>query len=176
MNIQIRREEKCDYDKVKALVFLAFKNMEFADGDEHELVENLRKSKNYVHELSLVALVDGIITGHIMFSTCNIISDNETIESLTLAPVSVDPDFQKRGIGGMLIREGLRIAESMGFLHVNLFGHPAYYPRFGFESASKYGINPPMEAPEGVFMIIELKKNSLKGVTGVVQYAKEFGI
>jgi predicted N-acetyltransferase YhbS len=176
MKIDIRQEEVKDYKLVEYLTFLAFQNMEFADGDEHILVANLRSSKDFIPELSLIAEYEGGIVGHILFTSSRIISGETINKSLTLAPVSVHPSFQNQGIGSMLIRKGLEIAKNLGHTNVNVMGHPGYYPKFGFLAASQFGIMPPMEAPEGVFMILELMENSLKGVNGTVQFASEFGV
>lgn len=64
----------------------------------------------------------------------------------------------------------------MGFELVTVVGHPDYYPRFGFEKASKWGIKFPLELPDNVFMAIELTKDSLQGKSGIVKYANEFGL
>ena len=176
MNIVIRQEQGSEYPVVNQLVLEAFKDMEFSDGDEHDLVANLRKSEDFIPELSLVALENDRIVGHILFTSSRIISEDSVFESLTLAPVSVHPDFQRQGIGKSLILEGLRIAKSLGFRNVNVLGHPDYYPKFGFIPSTAFGILPPIKVPEEVFMMLELGDNSLKGIHGTVQYAKEFGI
>ena len=176
MEIKIRIEQEDDYDTVVNLTEQAFRNMPCADGDEHILVRNLRLSKDFDPRLSLVAEYKGRIIGHIMFSVSRII-DNDAVHScLALAPVSVHPDFQKKGIGSELIREGLRIAKELNYRIVHVLGHPLYYPRFGFKSADEFGIRLPFKVPDGAFMVMELKDGALKGVKGIVQYAREFRI
>lgn len=71
--------------------------------------------------------------------------------------------------------KGFEIAKDLEHTNVAVLGHPGYYPKFCFVPASQFGIIAPMEVPEGVFMILELKKDSLKGINGTVQFASEFG-
>ncbi|AZA84870.1 GNAT family N-acetyltransferase [Chryseobacterium lactis] len=173
----IRQEEEKDYKEVFQLVEKAFRDMEHSDHQEQFLVEKLRKSDVFIPELSLVAEDEsGEIAGHILFTKIKIENDTESFESLALAPVSVQPEFQNRGIGGQLIREGHRIAKELGYRSVILLGHEKYYPKFGYEKTSNFGISFPFEIPEENGMAIELVKDGLKNIKGVVKYPKEFGI
>lgn len=104
----IRQENKNDYQRVYEIVKNAFKSVEYSDGKEQNLVVKLRSSKSFIPELSLVAEVEGKLVGHILF-TKNRIGDNI---GLTLAPLSVIPEFQKQGIGTTLIKEGHKIAKN----------------------------------------------------------------
>ncbi|MCD8391952.1 MAG: N-acetyltransferase, partial [Cloacibacillus porcorum] len=85
----------------------AFENAEHRDGTEHELVARLRKSGVFVPELSLVAEEEGRIVGHIMFTRIGL----GEARALALAPLSVLPEFQRRGVGSRLMAEGHRIAK-----------------------------------------------------------------
>lgn len=175
--ITIRKEEEKDYEEVFKLTKEAFKNMEHSDHQEHLLVEKLRKSEAFIPELSLVAEDEnGIIADHILFTKLIIENGKEAFDSLALAPVSVKPEFQNQGIGGQLIREGHRIAQKLGYQSVILIGHEEYYPKFGYEKTSNFGISFPFEIPEVNGMAIELVKDGLKNKKGMVKYPKEFGI
>jgi predicted N-acetyltransferase YhbS len=171
----IRQETEKDYEFTENVVEEAFMDAEYASHDEHLLVKRLRKGKAFIPELSLVAEIDNKIVGHILFTKMAIIGSEE-FESLSLAPLSVLPGYQRQGIGNELMREGLIIAKNYGFESVIVVGHKDYYPRFGFERASKWGITSSFEVPDEVFMAIELKKDSLRGKSGVIKYAEEFGI
>ena len=171
----IRQETENDYEITEQVIEEAFKDLEFSDKNEHLLVQRLRKCNAFIPELSIVAEKDNQILGHILF-TKMIIQGPEEIESLILAPVAVLPEFQKKGIGGKLIQEGLLRAKELGFESVILFGHPTYYPKFGFEKASKWGLQSPMAVPDEVFMAIELKKDALNGKSGIIQFSEPFGI
>lgn len=176
MNIFIREEQKQDYKTVEHVIKEAFANVSISDQTEHELVSNIRNSDAYIRELSLVAIDKdtGQIVGHILYSKIAIINEEHSIESLALAPVSVTLTYQNKGVGKLLIEESLRIASKLGYESVIVLGHPNYYPKFGFQKASRWGIKAPFQVPDEVFMALELKKDSLKNVSGVVKYSKAF--
>lgn len=174
MNINIRKENIEDIDIIYFLIKEAFKTEVHSDGDEQDLVNRLRNSKSYIPELSLVALNEETIVGHIMFTKLLIENEDNKFESLALAPLAVLPDYQKKGIGSKLINEGLDIAKELGYKSVIVLGSENYYPKFGFEEALNFGIKAPFEVPSSNFMAIELEENALKDVSGKVVYAKEF--
>ncbi len=93
---------------------------------------------------------------------------------LSLAPMSVHPNYQRKGIGSRLVREGLKQAKEKGYGSVIVVGHPEYYPRFGFNKASKFDIKVPFDAPDNAFMALELVENALQNVKGVVEYPTPF--
>lgn len=174
MEIKIRQEREKDYKQSEIVVEKAFEHAEHSDHKEHILVAKLRKSDIFLPELSLVAELDGEIVGHIMFTKLVIGDGEKKYDSLALAPISVLPAYQGKGIGGKLVRESLTIAKKMGFKSVIVLGHEKYYPRFGFKPASLWGIKAPFEVPDEVFMALELENKSLDGVRGTVVYGKEF--
>ena len=170
MDIVIRKETVEDLAKVYEVNRAAF-----SQEDESKLVERIRKGSYYIPELSLVAEINEKIIGHILFSKIKIIGDNE-YESLALAPMAVLPEYQKKGIGGKLIKKGLKKARELGFDSVIVLGHADYYPRFGFERASRWNIKCLFEVPDEAFMAIELNAGALKERSGIVEYPEEFGI
>ncbi len=166
----IRKEKKEDFNSIYKINEQVFKQK-----DESELIERIRAGRNFIPELSLVAEENGKLIGHILFSKIKIIGEKE-YESLALAPMAVLPEFQKQGIGGKLIKEGLNKAREFGFNSVIVIGHKEYYPRFGFERASKWNIKCPFEVPDEAFMAVELNAGALTEKSGIVEYPKEFGI
>lgn len=170
----IRRENESDYKIIESVVEQAFKSTGYSNPNEHILVAKLRKSSGFIPGLSLVAEVDEKIIGHAMFTRLVIKSDEKEYESLALAPVSVLPSHQKKGVGSALIKEGLKIARELGYKSVIVLGHDTYYPRFGFKPASTWGIKPPFDVADSVFMALELEDGSLSDVKGTVIYPKEF--
>jgi predicted N-acetyltransferase YhbS len=176
MEMIIRKETSADYDRVIEITEMAFKTMPFADGDEHELVRRLRKGKYFIPELSLVAESNGLVIGHILFTPVIIKSNAGVFPSLSLAPVSVHPDYQNNGVGSSLIAEGHRIARILGFKSVIVIGHPEYYPRFGYKKASTCGLKVMFDVPEEAFMALELEENGLYGISGTVIFPDEFGL
>jgi len=171
--VTIRQEQKNDYRKTEEVVKEAFLNEEFSDKKEHELVKRIRECDAFIPELSIVA-VDKEIVGHIMLSKITIEQGGTTVDSLALAPVSIAPSHQKKGIGGKLITAALEKAKELGYGSVVVLGHPEYYQKFGFESASQWNIKAPFEVPDEVFMVMELRENTLQGVEGIVQYSSAF--
>jgi predicted N-acetyltransferase YhbS len=168
-SITIRSELPEDYAAIKTLNDLAF-----GQPNEGTLVEKLRLNPYYIKELSLVAVVNSTVIGHILFFPIKIRSNSEAHASLALAPMAVLPDQQKKGIGGKLVRQGLKVAKQLGFKSVIVVGHKDYYPRFGFAPASKWRIRPPFDVPDASFLAISLRKDGLKSVSGVVEYPEEF--
>lgn len=174
MDINIRQERKEDHQKVLKIVEDAFRNEEYNEPTEPILVDSLRKSSAFIPELSLVAEIDHKIVGHIILSKIKINNKMNSFDSLALAPVSVLPSFQKRGIGGLLINESHRIAKNLGYKSIVLLGHEKYYPKFGYQLAKKYGITLPFEVPDENCMAIELVEGGLDGVSGIVEYSSAF--
>ncbi|MEZ4687500.1 MAG: N-acetyltransferase [Bacteroidia bacterium] len=134
----------------------------------------LRKSGAFVPALSIVAEQEGKLVGHILFTKIMIVNDRYSSPSLALAPVSVLPAYQGKGIGSTLIEHGHLIARQLGFESVVLLGHAEYYPRFGYERADTYGISLPFEVPPENVMVYALHEGALDDVHGLVEYTEEF--
>jgi len=171
LDITLRYENSRDYKNITRINDLAF-----GQKNEGILIEHLRKNRDFLPELSIVAEKDGIIIGHILFFPIQIKSKDNSYKSVSLAPMAVLPEYQNQGIGGRLIRYGLEKCRGKGYQSVIVLGHPEYYPRFGFEKASKWDIRPPFEAPDEAFMAIELIEGGLKGISGVVEYPDEYSL
>jgi putative acetyltransferase len=168
--IQIHPELPADYPAVFEINALAF-------GREAEarLVEALRAGPTHLAGLSLVAEEAGCVVGHILFTRVYIhTAAGEQVASACLAPMAVRPEWQRRGVGGALVRTGLAACRAAGETNVNVLGHPEYYPRFGFVRASRYGITCEYAVPEEAFMVQELQAGALAGVGGVVRYPVAF--
>ncbi|MDP2235631.1 MAG: N-acetyltransferase [Bacteroidales bacterium] len=174
MNPIIRQEKFDDHKAVFTITELAFRNLEISEHNEQFLVDRLRKSSAFIPELSMVAEIEGKIVGHILLTKILIKNEKSEHESLTLAPVSVHPDFQKMGIGAKLIQAAHQKARELGYKSVVLIGHPHYYPRFGYRKASDFGIKFHFDAPDEVCMAVELVPKGFNGVNGFVELAKEF--
>ena len=144
----------------------------FGQKVEADIVEKLRERG--VLSLSLVAVQDDVVIGHIAFSPVEITSESSSFEALALAPMAVHPDFQNKGIGSKLVLEGLKKAMEFGYTSVIVVGHPNYYPRFGFKPASIWEIRLPLKVPDEAVMALELKPDSLKNCRGIVEYPKEY--
>jgi putative acetyltransferase len=121
----------------------------------------------------MVAESGGEVVGHILFSPVSIEPPAQNWNALGLAPLAVIPGHQRQGIGGKLIKAGLQRCQELGFELVVVLGHPAYYPKFGFTTASDYGLDNEYQADEA-FMVIGIQPGVLKKYEGLVKYATEF--
>ena len=129
-NVLIRDEKSTDFAVISEVTIAAFETMEISNHTEQFIVEVLRSAKALT--VSLVAEADGIAVGHIAFSPVTM-SDG-TKDWYGLGPVSVHPDFQRKGIGKALIQEGLSRLKNLEAKGCCLIGHPQYYRQFGFKN------------------------------------------
>ena len=168
----IRTEKQEEHQIVEDLVYDVFKGTKFSDGFlEKELVKEIRSSRFYVPELSIVAVSDsGMIIGHIMLSKFPLSGKNED-KVLLLSPVSVDPSYQKQGIGMKMIETGLDMAEEMGFRGVIVEGSPDYYGKTGFENHKEFGLTAAAGIPGDYLMAQELIKDGFRGIEGEIDFS-----
>ncbi len=163
----IRPEKPEDQQKVRQLNIEAFETEA-----EANLVDALRNSA--IPIISLVAEKDGEITGYILFSPVALAGNKSGITIAGLAPMAVLPGWQKKGVGTLLVKEGLKQCQDAGYDAVVVLGHPDYYPRFGFIPSVKYGITSEYDVPEEVFMAKEINKGALANCRGTVKYHETF--
>lgn len=169
--MEIRQETRSDRACVYEVVKAAFASAEHSDGNEQDLVAALRDSDPFVPELSLVAVTDGAVVGHILFTKAKV--GGRTV--LALAPLSVLPSHQRQGIGLALIAEGHRIARELGFGWSVVLGDPGYYAQAGYRPASRFGIRPAFDVPDGYLMAVKLRPDA-EEVSGTIQYDAAFGL
>jgi putative acetyltransferase len=129
-NVLIRDEKDTDYRVISDVTKSAFETMEISNHTEQFIIDALRSAKALT--VSLVAEIDGLVVGHIAFSPVTM-SDG-TNDWYGLGPVSVHPDFQRKGIGKALIQEGLSRLRKLKAKGCCLVGHPEYYRQFGFNN------------------------------------------
>lgn len=148
----IRSEQSADAHAIRHIVKEAFAKAEHTDSDEHNLVERLRSTDDYIAELSLVAEINGKAVGYIMFSRIYI----GPTEAVALAPLAVLPGFQNRKIGQALIQAGHHRARALGYSCSVVLGAPGYYARYHYLPASQFGITPPFDVPAEFYMVCQL--------------------
>ena len=166
--VEIREEKKSDYDGVRIV-----NDRAFGQPNEGRTVDKLRELCS--ETVSLVAVSDHEIIGHIFFSPATIETPAGLIKGMGLAPMAVLPEFQNRGVGSMLVNGGLRIMKKMAYPFVIVLGHEKFYPRFGFGRASSYGLKSQWEGvPDGAFMVMILDEPVMKDVSGTARYRNEF--
>jgi putative acetyltransferase len=144
----------------------------FGQKQEAEIIDRLRSRG--VLTVSLVAVQDNQIVGHIAFSPVKIESELSSFEAMALAPMAVLPTYQRRGIGSRLVTAGLEECRHFGHEIIVVLGHSNYYPRFGFTPAKPEGIDCEFQVPDEAWMILELRKGALAGRRGTVKFQPEF--
>jgi putative acetyltransferase len=164
--IEIRSDAPDDYEAVRELHARAF-----GGPAEGRLVDLLRAAGKAV--VSLVAADQHRVVGHILFSPVTVTEAPERFRAVGLAPISVLPEWQHRGIGSTLVWHGLDACRRQGCDAVVVLGHEKYYPRFGFVKATDFGLQNEYDAIES-FMAMELRGGALKEIRGLVTYASEF--
>ena len=169
--IEIREERPDDYEAVRRV-----NDSAFGQPQEGALVDALRvAARPYI---SLVAVEDGRVVGHIFFSPVTVEPDDKSEDAMPpamgLAPMAVVPELQRSGVGSRLVRAGLEECKRAGFAAVFVLGHADYYPRFGFAPAAPLGFRCEYDVPVEVFMAAELVPGALAGRAGLVKYHPEF--
>ena len=164
--MRIRAEEHSDRASVHAVNASAFDTP-----DEADLVDALRRQAQPV--VSLVAVDEGEIVGHILFSPV-LLPEHPGLKIMGLAPMAVVPGRRREGIGSALVRAGLEHCRQIACGAVVVLGHSGYYTRFGFSSSARFGIGCEYDVPEEAFMAIELEPGYLRGVSGKIRYHDAF--
>ena len=144
--VLIRQESIADHDAIRSLTARAFAGLSFSDGTEPRVIDELRRVNALVS--SLVALVGEQIVGHVAFSP---VGPPALQGWFALGPLSVEPSFQRRGVGTQLVEAGLEILRARGAKGCVLTGDHRYYRRFGFSVAPEWA---PLEYPAQHFQIL----------------------
>ena len=139
--IKIRKECREDYRKVEELLRDAFWDIHTPGATEHYLAHQMREHEDFVPELDLVAEIEGVIVGSIMYTVGTLTAEDGTVKKcLSFGPLGIHPNYQRQGIGKMLIERSFEIAREMGYDTVIIFGHPGNYVARGFVSSHKLNI------------------------------------
>jgi putative acetyltransferase len=144
----------------------------FGQSNEADLVDALRHRGALT--LSLVAIRENEVVGHILISPVTVESAGSSFNAIGLGPMAVLPPYQRKGIGSQLVRIGLEQCRQAGHEIVVVLGHPDFYSRFGFVPTKHRGIHCEFDVPDDVFMIMELRQGALAGRGGLVKYQPEF--
>ena len=167
--MDIRTEKPEDLEAVRNVNIVAF-----GRENEADLVDRLRGIES---TFSFVAVQSDRIVGHLLFSLVTVEGKySKNLSILGLAPVAVLPNYQRQGIGTLLIREGLKECGRSGFQAVVVLGYPDFYSRFGFIPASRKSLGCEYDVPDEAFMVLELESGALQDCSGTVKYRSEFSL
>lgn len=165
----IRQETDADHAAVREVHARAF-------GAEPvpALVEALRTAPAPLAPMSFVATLGGRVVGHVMLTASRLDAPRRLLDVLTLSPLGVHPDAQRRGIGARLIGHALAAADERGVPLVFLEGSPVYYRTRGFEAASPLGFRAPsLRIPDAAFQVARLSAYE-PWMTGTLVYSDTF--
>ncbi|MBE9076105.1 N-acetyltransferase [Romeria aff. gracilis LEGE 07310] len=172
--ISVRAETSNDYDAVRHVIVDAFTPSEFGHHGEADLVEQLRDRCDCL--LSLVAVEDSGVIGHILFSPVSVRNGRDMSWGMGLAPLAIAPHRQRQGIGTALVKAGLVQLAEEGCPFVVVLGHGQFYSRFGFEPAAQYGLSHGFAGiPQSAFWVNRLVQES-PVTNGRIFYRPEFGL
>lgn len=141
--LTIRPEQPDDYAAIADLHATAFENRP----DEAMMVALHRQRAAYDPDLALVAIDNGQVVGHALFSPYTIQLLAQPVRAVLLGPIGVYPAKQRQGIGAQLMEAGHWIARDKGYQLAFLLGHPHYYPRFGYQTSVFGGSTVRVETP-----------------------------
>lgn len=139
------------------------------------LVDDLLSDQTAMPILSLVAVENNRLIGHILYTKAVVTQSETEISAQILAPLAILPEEQSKGIGEKLINEGLRVLKASGTELVFVLGHPTYYPRCGFIPAGEQGFEAPYPIPKEhaeAWMIQELNGDVMEKNSGKIQCSK----
>ncbi len=167
----IRQERPSDYREVYELVKAAFAFSEHSDDTEADYLNALRKKEAFIPELSLVAeRENGQIIGQIVLYKTDITTPDKVVTELVLSPISVRPDYFRRGVARAMMERAFEIAKSLGYKAVFLCGDPHFYRKFGFAPSLEKEIYHISDASRNAewCMVKELSFGALKGIHGAI--------
>lgn len=173
--VTIRQEERADYHRVEEITRKAFWNLYVPGCTEHYLAHILRDHPDFLPELDLVIELDRQIIGSIMYTRTRLV-DEAGMEKpiLTFGPVSILPEYQRRGYGKQLIEHSFDVAIQLGYDSIVIFGNPSNYVSRGFKSCKKYNVCLEGGVFPSAMMVKELKPGALDGRTWVYYESPDF--
>lgn len=132
-DIILRSERPADFHRIAEINYVAFSNgRDKLHVHESEMTSLARQRSMFDPDLSIVAESNNRIVGHVLLVPSDFIVMGKILKGVMLGPICVEPEFQGIGLGGMLVRQGHKIAKEKGYEFSLLCGHSNYYPRFGY--------------------------------------------
>ncbi len=174
--MEIRLEKRTDYKEVEHLVREAFWNVYRPGCKEHLILHNLRHDSSFIPQLDYVIEEENKIIAQIAFSTNNLCINGNPESVVTIGPLCVHPDYQKRGYATKIIEHALEEAKNMEIPYVFVIGDEGFYNHFGFEDASKYGVQFNDVEGETPFFMIKILDENIGDISGIYMDNKCFDV
>ncbi len=177
MDIVIRNETEKDFHEVEELTREAFWNLYFPGCNEHYLVHQMRNHPDFINELDFVAECNGKVVGNIMYTKAKLIDEyGSNLDIISFGPISVLPEFQRKGIGTSLIKHTTEMAINTGIKAIVILGDPHNYCKHGFKSSRDYDISDiGGNYPYGL-LVLELEEGVLSGHKWKYMYSNVYEV
>lgn len=177
MKTTIRKETKSDFRKVEEITRKAFWNIHELGCNEHYLVHKMREHEDFIPELDFVYEVNGKLVANIMYTKSRLIDlDGNEKTVLTFGPLSVVPEYQRRGIGKSLIEHSFQRAVEMGYDAVVIYGNPENYVKRGFKNGKRYNVGLGDDCFPAALLVNELKEGTLGGKKWIFKESSAYEI
>lgn len=167
MNLTIRNERKSEYREVENLTREAFWNVYRPGCVEHFVLHCLREDEDFVPELDFVAELDGKLIGQVVYVRSHIdCKDGSELPIMTFGPISILPEFKRKGYGKILLDYSMQKAKELGVGALAITGNIDFYGKSGFVSAKTKNVRYADDPEADYFLIKELQEGFLQGVEG----------
>ena len=167
--ITFRNETPADYKAVENLTREAFWNVYKPGCDEHFVLHNFRTRSDFVPELDFIMEENGVLIGHVMFARAEIkLNNGKTLPIMTFGPISIAPDFKRKGYGTVLLGHAMKKAKEMDCGALAITGNIGFYGKSGFVVAKTKGVRYHADPDAEYFLINEL-------IPGFLDKVKEAG-
>ena len=166
MEITIREELESDYKIVENLTREAFWNLYVPGCCEHYLVHIMRDHKDFIRDLDYIALADSQIVGNIMYTESKVIDEKDKpLRIITFGPVSILPEYQRKGIGSALLKHTIQKAKERNDKAIIIYGNPKNYCQHCFKSSKDYNVSTMEDKYPFSLLVLELEEGVFKDHT-----------
>lgn len=164
MKTIIRNETPADYRSVETLTREAFWNQNNPGCQEHYFVNQMRNHPDFLPELAFVLELDGQLIGNVMYTKSWLMDEQGNRKTiLSFGPVSIHPDYQRKGYGKQLLEHSFAAARELGYDVIVIFGDPGNYVARGFQSCKKHNVCLEGDRFPTALLVKELTPGALSG-------------
>jgi len=140
--------------------------------DEARLLAELRRSPDFVPEMSVVADLEGTLAGYALFMKAGVAAESGSYPSAALVLLAVPPEHKRSGVAERLIRHSVERGRGLGLRFLFVIGESGYFTRFGFKKASDFGLEPDFDTAGGGLLVMPLQNDLPGRINGKVRYSK----